>query len=166
MKNNWCIKYIAFDLTKNIAIEIVLIFLQVITNLTQALERQKERIELMRKFTLWRIQHVKAKQEVCGQNKNGMKMEPLNSKGSELLQFLLQFEEMTVSILMCLTMSNNSLKTSILKRMLLSEYSLGWGKKIKPILVLYFSNYCDQLTTNPHKLQDLLFQVGAKGISV
>uniref|UniRef100_A0A8B9NCI9 Centrosomal protein POC5 n=1 Tax=Accipiter nisus TaxID=211598 RepID=A0A8B9NCI9_9AVES len=36
---------------------------EVITNLTQALERQKERIELMRKFTLWRIQHVKAKQE-------------------------------------------------------------------------------------------------------
>ncbi|NXL39247.1 POC5 protein, partial [Glaucidium brasilianum] len=35
----------------------------VITNLTQALERQKERIELMRKFTLWRIKHVKAKQE-------------------------------------------------------------------------------------------------------
>ncbi|XP_074876484.1 centrosomal protein POC5 isoform X3 [Buteo buteo] len=37
--------------------------LKVITNLTQALERQKERIEVMRKFTLWRIQHVKAKQE-------------------------------------------------------------------------------------------------------
>ncbi|NXR03417.1 POC5 protein, partial [Sagittarius serpentarius] len=36
---------------------------QVITNLTQALERQKERTALMRKFTLWRIQHVKAKQE-------------------------------------------------------------------------------------------------------
>ncbi|KFO73744.1 Centrosomal protein POC5, partial [Cuculus canorus] len=36
---------------------------EVITNLTQALERQKERVELMRKFTLWRIQHVKAKQE-------------------------------------------------------------------------------------------------------
>ncbi|XP_032865076.1 centrosomal protein POC5 isoform X2 [Tyto alba] len=36
---------------------------EVITNLTQALERQKERIELMKKFTLWRIQHVKAKQE-------------------------------------------------------------------------------------------------------
>ncbi|NXY43090.1 POC5 protein, partial [Ceuthmochares aereus] len=35
----------------------------VITNLTQALERQKERVELMRKFTLWRVQHVKAKQE-------------------------------------------------------------------------------------------------------
>ncbi|NXJ99745.1 POC5 protein, partial [Corythaixoides concolor] len=35
----------------------------VITNLTQALERQKERTELMRKFMLWRIQHVKAKQE-------------------------------------------------------------------------------------------------------
>ncbi|NWX33268.1 POC5 protein, partial [Notiomystis cincta] len=35
----------------------------VITNLTQALEKQKERVELMRKFTLWRIQHVKAKQE-------------------------------------------------------------------------------------------------------
>ncbi|KFQ37972.1 Centrosomal protein POC5, partial [Mesitornis unicolor] len=36
---------------------------EVITSLTQALERQKERIELMRKFTLWRIQHAKAKQE-------------------------------------------------------------------------------------------------------
>ncbi|XP_063176097.1 centrosomal protein POC5 isoform X3 [Chroicocephalus ridibundus] len=36
---------------------------EVITNLTQALERQKERIELMRNFTLWRIQHVQAKQE-------------------------------------------------------------------------------------------------------
>uniref|UniRef100_A0A8D0FY30 Centrosomal protein POC5 n=1 Tax=Strix occidentalis caurina TaxID=311401 RepID=A0A8D0FY30_STROC len=40
---------------------------EVITNLTQALERQKERIELMRKFTLWRIKHVKAKQEVYRQ---------------------------------------------------------------------------------------------------
>ncbi|XP_059347997.1 centrosomal protein POC5 isoform X1 [Ammospiza nelsoni] len=36
---------------------------EVITNLTQALEKQKERVALMRKFTLWRIQHVKAKQE-------------------------------------------------------------------------------------------------------
>ncbi|XP_030326737.1 centrosomal protein POC5 isoform X2 [Strigops habroptila] len=36
---------------------------EVITNLTKALERQKERTELMRNFTLWRIQHVKAKQE-------------------------------------------------------------------------------------------------------
>nr|XP_038027260.1 centrosomal protein POC5 isoform X7 [Anas platyrhynchos] len=37
--------------------------LKVITNLTQALEMKKERIELMRKFTLWRIQQLKAKQE-------------------------------------------------------------------------------------------------------
>ncbi|NXO61773.1 POC5 protein, partial [Phainopepla nitens] len=36
---------------------------EVITNLTQALDKQKERVELMRKFTLWRIQHIKAKQE-------------------------------------------------------------------------------------------------------
>ncbi|NXB43373.1 POC5 protein, partial [Leucopsar rothschildi] len=36
---------------------------EVINNLTQALEKQKERVELMRKFTLWRIRHVKAKQE-------------------------------------------------------------------------------------------------------
>ncbi|NXM72655.1 POC5 protein, partial [Serilophus lunatus] len=36
---------------------------EVITDLTQALEKQKERVELMRKFTLWRIQHVKANQE-------------------------------------------------------------------------------------------------------
>lgn len=79
-----------------IAIEIVLIFLQVITNLTQALEKQKERVELMRKFTLWRIQHVKNKQEVCAQNRNAMEMKPLNSKKSELLQFLLQFEEIMV----------------------------------------------------------------------
>ncbi|NXV02139.1 POC5 protein, partial [Cettia cetti] len=35
----------------------------VITNLTQALEKQKDRVELMRRFTLWRIQHVNAKQE-------------------------------------------------------------------------------------------------------
>ncbi|XP_058683461.1 centrosomal protein POC5 isoform X2 [Poecile atricapillus] len=37
---------------------------EVITNLTQALEKQTDRVELMRKFTLWRIQHVKAKQEL------------------------------------------------------------------------------------------------------
>ncbi|XP_017663810.1 PREDICTED: centrosomal protein POC5 isoform X2 [Lepidothrix coronata] len=36
---------------------------EVITNLTQAIEKEKERVELMRKFTLWRIQHVKAGQE-------------------------------------------------------------------------------------------------------
>ncbi|XP_010212693.1 PREDICTED: centrosomal protein POC5 [Tinamus guttatus] len=36
---------------------------EVITNLTQALDKHKERIELMRKFMLWRIQHVEAKQE-------------------------------------------------------------------------------------------------------
>ncbi|NXU35796.1 POC5 protein, partial [Drymodes brunneopygia] len=36
---------------------------EVITNLTRALGKQKERVELMRKFSLWRIQHVKAKQE-------------------------------------------------------------------------------------------------------
>ncbi|NWR39772.1 POC5 protein, partial [Tachuris rubrigastra] len=35
----------------------------VITNLTQAIEKEKERVQLMRKFTLWRIQHVKASQE-------------------------------------------------------------------------------------------------------
>ncbi|NWY46253.1 POC5 protein, partial [Sylvia atricapilla] len=37
----------------------------VITNLSKALEKQKERVELMRRFTLWRVQHVKAKQEEC-----------------------------------------------------------------------------------------------------
>uniref|UniRef100_A0A8C3LY39 Centrosomal protein POC5 n=1 Tax=Chrysolophus pictus TaxID=9089 RepID=A0A8C3LY39_CHRPC len=36
---------------------------EVITNMTEALERKKEKIELMRKFTLWRIQQIKAKQE-------------------------------------------------------------------------------------------------------
>ncbi|XP_068033350.1 centrosomal protein POC5 isoform X2 [Anomalospiza imberbis] len=36
---------------------------EVIINLTRALEKQKERAVLMRAFTLWRIQHVKAKQE-------------------------------------------------------------------------------------------------------
>ncbi|OXB80908.1 UNVERIFIED_CONTAM: hypothetical protein H355_016925 [Colinus virginianus] len=36
---------------------------EVIMNMTEALERKKERIELMRKFTLWRIQQIKAKQE-------------------------------------------------------------------------------------------------------
>lgn len=50
----------------------------------------------MRKFTLWRIQHVKAKQEVCAQNQNAVKIKPLNSKESELLQFFLQYEEIMV----------------------------------------------------------------------
>ncbi|XP_010723856.1 centrosomal protein POC5 isoform X1 [Meleagris gallopavo] len=36
---------------------------EVITNMTEALERKKEKIELMRRFTLWRIQQIKAKQE-------------------------------------------------------------------------------------------------------
>ncbi|NXG15340.1 POC5 protein, partial [Grallaria varia] len=36
---------------------------EVITNLSQALQKEKERVELMRKFTLWRIQHAKASQE-------------------------------------------------------------------------------------------------------
>ncbi|XP_031465173.1 centrosomal protein POC5 isoform X2 [Phasianus colchicus] len=36
---------------------------EVITNMTEALERKKEKIELMRKFTLWRIQQIKSKQE-------------------------------------------------------------------------------------------------------
>ncbi|NXB75465.1 POC5 protein, partial [Donacobius atricapilla] len=35
----------------------------IITDLTQALEKQKDRVELMRRFTRWRIQHVSAKQE-------------------------------------------------------------------------------------------------------
>ncbi|TRZ14524.1 hypothetical protein HGM15179_012588, partial [Zosterops borbonicus] len=38
---------------------------EVITNLSKALEKQKERVELMRRFTLWRIQHMKARQEEC-----------------------------------------------------------------------------------------------------
>nr|XP_033785200.1 centrosomal protein POC5 [Geotrypetes seraphini] len=36
---------------------------EVITNLTQALERQKERTELMRTFTHWRLEHADARQE-------------------------------------------------------------------------------------------------------
>lgn len=72
-----------------------------ITNLTQALERQKESMDLMRNFTLWRIQRVKAKQEVCVQNKNAMKIKPLNSKGLELLQCLLQSEEITGFLFLC-----------------------------------------------------------------
>lgn len=55
-------------------------FLQVITNMTEALERKKEKIELMRMFTLWRIQQIKAKQEVCVQNKNVMKMKAVNTR--------------------------------------------------------------------------------------
>ncbi|XP_063278830.1 centrosomal protein POC5 isoform X2 [Prinia subflava] len=38
---------------------------EVIANLTRALEKQKDRVELMRRFTFWRIQHVEAKQEEC-----------------------------------------------------------------------------------------------------
>nr|XP_042711890.1 centrosomal protein POC5 isoform X3 [Chrysemys picta bellii] len=36
---------------------------EVITNLSHAIDKQKERIELMKKFTRWRIQHVEARQE-------------------------------------------------------------------------------------------------------
>ncbi|XP_021237156.1 centrosomal protein POC5 isoform X2 [Numida meleagris] len=36
---------------------------EVITNMTEALDRKKEKIELMRRFTVWRIQQIKAKQE-------------------------------------------------------------------------------------------------------
>uniref|UniRef100_A0A8C8RU35 Centrosomal protein POC5 n=1 Tax=Pelusios castaneus TaxID=367368 RepID=A0A8C8RU35_9SAUR len=36
---------------------------EVIANLTHAIDKQKERIELMKKFTRWRIQHVEARQE-------------------------------------------------------------------------------------------------------
>ncbi|NWV31183.1 POC5 protein, partial [Grantiella picta] len=35
----------------------------VITTLTKSLEKQRERVELMRKFTQWRIQRIKSKQE-------------------------------------------------------------------------------------------------------
>lgn len=51
---------------------------------------------LLRAFTQWQIQHVKAKQEVCAQNQNAVKIKPLNPKESELLQFVLQFEEIMV----------------------------------------------------------------------
>ncbi|XP_057219803.1 centrosomal protein POC5 isoform X2 [Malurus melanocephalus] len=37
--------------------------LKVITTLTKSLDKQKERVALMRNFAIWRIQHVKAKQE-------------------------------------------------------------------------------------------------------
>ncbi|XP_054253537.1 centrosomal protein POC5 [Indicator indicator] len=36
---------------------------EVIANLTQALEKQKERVDLMRNFTLWQIRRVEAKQQ-------------------------------------------------------------------------------------------------------
>ncbi|XP_071437231.1 centrosomal protein POC5 isoform X1 [Pithys albifrons albifrons] len=36
---------------------------EAMTNLSQALQKEKERVELMRKFTLWRIQLAKASQE-------------------------------------------------------------------------------------------------------
>uniref|UniRef100_A0A452GMY3 Centrosomal protein POC5 n=2 Tax=Gopherus agassizii TaxID=38772 RepID=A0A452GMY3_9SAUR len=39
---------------------------EVITNLSHAIDKQKERIELMKKFTRWRIQHVEARQEAYG----------------------------------------------------------------------------------------------------
>ncbi|KAM4710535.1 centrosomal protein POC5 isoform 2-T2 [Discoglossus pictus] len=36
---------------------------EVISNLTHALEKQKEKLELMRTFTQWRLQHIEARQE-------------------------------------------------------------------------------------------------------
>lgn len=38
-------------------------FVQVIANLTHAIEKQKDRIELMKKFTKWRLQHFLCKQK-------------------------------------------------------------------------------------------------------
>lgn len=37
---------------------------QVIVNLSQVLDRQKEKLEKMRAFTHWRLQHTAAKEEV------------------------------------------------------------------------------------------------------
>lgn len=37
---------------------------QVIGNLSQVLDRQKEKLEKMRAFTHWRLQHIEAKEEV------------------------------------------------------------------------------------------------------
>lgn len=37
---------------------------QVIANLSQVLDKQKEKIEKMRTFTHWRIKHTEAKEEV------------------------------------------------------------------------------------------------------
>lgn len=39
-------------------------FLQVITKLSQMLDRQREKLEKMRAFTHWRLKHAEAKEEV------------------------------------------------------------------------------------------------------
>ena len=44
---------------------ISLVVLQVIKNLSKALDRQKEKMEAMRAFTTWRIQHSQVKEEVA-----------------------------------------------------------------------------------------------------
>lgn len=42
----------------------VMPLLQVIVNLSQVLDKQKEKLEKMRAFTQWRIKHTEAKEEV------------------------------------------------------------------------------------------------------
>lgn len=40
------------------------VFPQVIKNLSNVLDRQKEKLEKMRAFTQWRLKHTEAKEEV------------------------------------------------------------------------------------------------------
>lgn len=42
----------------------VMSLFQVIVNLSQVLDKQKEKLEKMRAFTQWRIKHTEAKEEV------------------------------------------------------------------------------------------------------
>lgn len=41
-----------------------MVLFQVIVNLSQVLDKQKEKLEKMRAFTQWRLKHTEAKEEV------------------------------------------------------------------------------------------------------
>jgi hypothetical protein len=44
----------------------------VIVNLSQAVDRQRERLELMRTFTHWRLQHSEAREQVRNRGERGL----------------------------------------------------------------------------------------------
>ncbi|OXB66296.1 hypothetical protein ASZ78_004245 [Callipepla squamata] len=127
---------------------------EVIMNMTEALERKKERIELMRKFTLWRIQQIKAKQEVHVQNKNVMKIEAVNSKSQNwflanfhllIMWFHLFPEEYANRI------ADKQFQTALKKKVWTAWCSLReerWKEKVTKACQLRAEDICVQLTND------------------
>lgn len=61
---NLLVKYIYCKIIWSDACIFGCFLLQVIMNLSQVLDKQKEKLEKMRAFTKWRLQHAEAKEEV------------------------------------------------------------------------------------------------------